>query len=56
MEHELRFGLFLGRLAILEKKLGPIMSNSFFMFSWANEFIIFLNIVASALESCIKRR
>ena len=27
MEQNMRFGLILGRLAILKKKLGPIMSN-----------------------------
>ena len=27
VEHNMRFGLILGRLAILKKKLGPIMSN-----------------------------
>ena len=27
MEQELRFGLDLGRLALLKKKIGPIMSN-----------------------------
>ena len=30
-----------GQVGNTGKKLGPIMSNSFFMFSWANEFNFF---------------
>ena len=40
-----------------KRKSGPIMSNilgPFFMFTWAKEFEIFENIVASALKSCIR--
>ena len=43
MEQKLIFGLVLGQLAILEKKLGQLKATfegSFFMFSWT---ILFLN-------------
>ena len=45
MEQSMRFGLILGRLAILKKKsFGPIMSNfwgGFFMFSLAKQMLKF---------------
>ena len=54
MEQNMRFWLILGWLAIIEKKLGPFMSNNkgvFFVFSWGNNLIIFENILASSLKS-----
>ena len=50
MEQELRFVLNLGRMALLNKKIGPIMSNFLSQISWARK----KNIVISALKSCIK--
>ena len=54
MEQELRFGLDLGRLALLKKKFGTIMSNFLGKF-----FQVFMgkknkNIVVSELKSCIE--
>ena len=52
MEQELRFGLDLGRLAVLKKKgSGPIMSNFygwFFSYIQGQKKFFFKNIVASA--------
>ena len=50
MEQNVRFGLILGRLAMLKiKKIGPIMSNFqgvFFMFSGSkNKFRMFSKIL-----------
>ena len=45
MEQKMRFGLILGRLAILKKKLGQLwltFEASFFMFSWAKNNVNFL--------------
>ena len=58
MEQELRFGLKLGRLAILKKEFGPIVSNfwgRFFHVFVGKIFIFYFlkNIVASALKSYI---
>ena len=47
MEQKLRFGMDLGRLAILTKKLGLIMSNS-----WGRLFHVFVGNFF-ALKSCI---
>jgi hypothetical protein len=42
MEQKLRFGLVLGQLAILKKKLGAdyeqLLRAGFFMFSWAKKY------------------
>ena len=54
MEQELIFGLDLGRLALLKKKLGPIMSNFLGRFFQVIMEKINKNIVASTLKSCIK--
>ena len=53
MEQELRFGLDLGRLALLKKmgRLWATFEAEIFMFSWAKKFE---KIVASALKSGIK--
>ena len=58
MEQELRFELDFGRLALLKKRSGPIMSNFlglFFHFFGFNFFLNFFfeNTIASALKSCI---
>ena len=58
MEEELRFGLDLGRLALLKKKFWPIMSNFlgwfFSNFHWQKKRKKTKNIVGSALKSYIK--
>ena len=57
MEQKLRFGLVLGRLAILKKKLGRLwatfegVSSCFYGQNFFSRFL-----VASALKSCIKCR
>ena len=52
MELELRFGLYLGRLAVLKKRVWDVYEQIlrvfFFMFSGAKEN------VASVLKSCLK--
>ena len=57
MEKNIRFGLILGRLAILEKSLGnyeQLLSAIFSCFHGQKKIKSFLkNIVASALKSCI---
>ena len=50
MKQNMRFGLILGQLVILKKKVGgPVMSNfegSFFMFSGVNEIFFFKHTLA----------
>ena len=57
-EKYLRFGLVLGQLAILKKKLGPIgatFEGGFFMISGVNIILKKKKIVAgSVIKSCIK--
>ena len=57
MEQKLRFGLVLGRLAILKKKFGPdykqLLWSVFSCFQAQKDFLFFKVIVASELKSCI---
>ena len=60
MEQKMTFGLVLGRLAILKKKLGANyeqLLRVFFSCFHGQKYIpiyFFKNIVASALNSCLK--
>ena len=58
MEQKIRFGLVLGRLAILKTKFGEeyaqLLRAFSFMFSWTKKIrFFFKDILASALKSCI---
>jgi hypothetical protein len=48
IEQKLDFGLVMGQLAILKKKLGPIMS-----IFWGCFFHVFVGSLAFALKSCM---
>ena len=60
MEQKMTYGLVLGRLAILKKKLGAdyeqLLRVFFHVFRGKKNLIFFVNIVASALYSCMKQR
>ena len=56
-EKYLRFGLVLGRLAVLKKNFGRLSATReryFHVFRGKKSSIFFLNIVAFALKSCPK--